>query len=139
MFHFFTFSEFPENETLENILEIIGIMDYDTIIIYYRENIQSKLKISHYAYSKCPKSSERYKLNHIDELIKENPLIKGYCISGIYNKISDTYIKINDYNFPFPQNTKGTSHPNYTSNQIIFKIVKMILLVILIIVNLMII
>ena len=119
MFHFFTFNNFPENESLDSIIEIFGSMDYEGSIVNYKDNVRSRLKFSHYTYSKCPQFSNKYKLNHIEELIKDYPLINGYCIKGYYNKTSDTYITIDDENFPYPKDTKGTSNPNYTSYHII--------------------
>ena len=135
MFHFFTFPDFPKNENLQNIIEIFGYQDFEgTTIINYKDNVGSRLSFSHYTYSKCPQKSEKYKLNHIEDLIKKNPLNEGYCINGYYNITSKKYITIDNPNFPYPSDTKGTSNPNYTSYQII-KDVKMILLVILIVVK----
>ena len=121
MFHFFKFQGFPQNENLDSIMEIFGFMDFDDIVINYKDNTGSRLLISHYTYDKCPEKSEKYNLNNINNLIKEYSIINGYCISGYYNKSSDTYISVNDKNFPFPVDEKGTSHPNYTSYQIIIQ------------------
>jgi hypothetical protein len=121
MFHFFKFEGFPKNENLNSIMEIFGFMDFEDITINYKDNTGSRLLISHYTYDICPEKSEKYKLNHINELIKEYSIVNGYCISGFYNKTSDTYIPVDSENFPYPIDEKGTSHPNYTSYQIIIQ------------------
>jgi len=122
MFHFFTFPDFPKNENLQNIIEIFGYQDFEgTTIINYKDNVGSRLSFSHYTYSKCPQKSEKYKLNHIEDLIKKYPLNEGYCINGYYNVTSKKYITIDNPNFPYPSDTKGTSNPNYTSYQIIIQ------------------
>jgi len=121
LFHFFTLSHFPSNETLENVIEIFGFINLENSISTYKDTIGSRLNISHYTYNKCPLLSEKYKLNDIEELIKEYPLNDSYCISGFYNKTTNTYIKINEKNFPYPVNEKGTSNINFTSYQIIIQ------------------
>ena len=135
MFHFFKFEGFPKNENLNSIMEIFGFMDFEDITINYKDNTGSRLLISHYTYDICPQKSEKYKLNSINELIKEYSIVDGYCISGFYNKTSNTYIPVDSENFPYPVDEKGTSHPNYTSYQLLFKVVKMIFFILLIIVN----
>ena len=55
MFHFFTFPSFPENENIENIIEIIGINNFDGSIIDYVLNLGSRLSFSHYLLD-CQKS-----------------------------------------------------------------------------------
>ena len=34
---------------------------------------------------KCPENWNKYKLNNIENLIKENPINKDFCIIGYYN------------------------------------------------------
>ena len=121
MFHFFTFTSFPENENIENIIEIIGINNFDGSIIDYVLNLGSRLSFSHYIYGKCPENWNKYKLNNIENLIKENPINKGFCIVGYYNITINKYFSINDDNFPYPVIEKGASNPNFTAYQILIK------------------
>ena len=121
IFHFFTFKNFPKNESLENFIEIFGIMNYENTVINYKNSIGSRLNLSHYTYGKCKINSKKYKLNDIEELIKEYPLNNGYCINGYYNKTSNSYINIDDENFPYPINEKGISNLNSSYFQIIIQ------------------
>ena len=121
MFHFFTFDDFPENENVEDIIEIIGINTIDGSLFDYTLNLGSRLSFSHYIYGKCPENWNKYKLNHIEHLIKENPINKGFCIIGYYNITNNKYISIKDDNFPYPIVEKGASNPNFTAYQIIIK------------------
>ena len=65
MFHFFTFNDFPENENLEDIIEIIGINTFDGSLLDYALNLGSRLSFSHYIYGKCPENWNKYKLKKI--------------------------------------------------------------------------
>lgn len=49
-------------------------MNLEHLILTVKETTGSRLNISHYTYNKCPLISEKYKLNDIEELIKEYSL-----------------------------------------------------------------
>ena len=121
MFHFFTFKNIPINESTESLIEIFGMMDNSETIVNYKDNLGNRSLVSHYTYSKCPQKSSKYKYNHIENLILEKPLINGFCISGFYDAKNNIFTSVNDKNFIHPVEEHGTSHPNYTSYQILIQ------------------
>ena len=121
MFHFFNFGNAFQNRKLEEIIEIIGFMNTDETLLNYGFNLGSRLSFSHYIYGKCPLNSNKYKLNHIQDLLKNNPLKDSYCIVGYYNKTNNTYITINNENFRYPVLKNGVSDDNYAIYQIVIR------------------
>ena len=121
MFHFFNFENSFKNTKLEEIIEIIGFMNTDESLLNYGLNLGSRLSFSHYVYGKCPLNSYKYKLNHIQDLLKDNPLNDSYCIIGYYNKTNNSYITINNENFPYPVLKNGASDKDYSIYQIVIR------------------
>ena len=121
MFHYFNLQNSFENKKLEEIIEIIGFMSNDESLINYGLNLGSRLTFSHYIYGKCPLNSNKYKLNHIQDLLKYNSINDSYCIIGYYNKTNNNYITINNQNFQYPFLRNGTSDKNFEKYQIVIR------------------
>ena len=121
MFHFFRFENMPKNESIETIIEIFGMMDNSDTIVNYKDNLGNRSLVSHYTYNKCPEKSSKYKNNNIENLILENPILNGFCINGFYDAKNKIFTPVDDKNFIYPVEKHGTSHPNYTSYQILIQ------------------
>ena len=121
MFHYINFQNSFENKKLEEIIEIIGFMSNDESLINYGLNLGSRLTFSHYIYGKCPLNSNKYKLNHIQDLLKYNSINDSYCIIGYYNKTNNNYITINNQNFQYPVLKNIASDKNNDIYQIVIR------------------